>query len=252
MCLLSYHRAMLRVFEIFTSIQGESTYQGLQCTFIRLAGCNLRCVWCDTKETWDSPGTAMEEDDIMEEVAARGVNLVEITGGEPLLQKEVFSLISRLCDAGYKVLVETSGSVPIQDVDGRAVVIIDVKPPSSGEEKSNYFNNLQYILPGDEIKFPVADRRDFDYALGILDEYLSGFDLSAENAYLRRTRAGESELLMARARMRDAWHGPVPVSVLFSPVEDMLEAAQLAQWLSEARIPGARLQIQLHKHIGMQ
>ena len=244
---------MLHVFEIFTSLQGESTYQGLLCTFIRFTGCNLRCTWCDTKETWEDPGTPMTVEQVLAEVTRRGTELVEITGGEPLLQKDVSDLISRLCDMGHRVLVETSGSLPISEVDGRAVVVMDVKPPSSGEEKSNNFSNLNYLLPGDEIKFPVADRRDFDYALEVLEKYFSGFDFTSENAYLRRSRGTDMTRSMCdRTLMRTAWEGRVPVSLLFSPVESHLDASELARWLEEARPAGARLQIQLHKYLGVR
>lgn len=202
----------MRVTEIFFSIQGESSHAGRPCTFVRLTGCNLRCVWCDSEYTFTG-GERMSIDAVMDRVAQYGCNLVEVTGGEPLLQKESFELIRRLCEEGYEVLIETSGSIDTTPVDPRAKVILDIKCPGSGEVDRNLWSNLDRLRPGDEIKFVIADRDDYEWARGVVQE-------------------------------RDLGHW----TVLFSPVHGEADLRALAEWILEDRLP-VRLQTQLHKAI---
>jgi 7-carboxy-7-deazaguanine synthase len=202
----------LRITEIFHSIQGESSHAGRPCVFVRLTGCNLRCRWCDSEYTFTG-GEKMSIDDVIARVDAYGCKLVEITGGEPLAQSESFELIARLCDAGYEVLIETSGSIDITPVDDRAKIILDVKCPGSGEAAKNRWENIDHLRPHDEIKFVLAGRSDYDWALGVIAQ-----------RDLRR------------------W------TILFSPVWGELELKPLAEWMLADRVP-ARLQTQLHKHI---
>lgn len=202
----------MRITEIFFSIQGESSHVGRPCTFVRLTGCNLRCVWCDSEYTFTG-GTKMTIEDVMEEVRGYGCNLVEITGGEPLLQKESFELIRRLCDDGYEVLIETSGSIDTTPVDERAKLILDLKCPGSGEADRNLWENLDRLRPSDEIKFVIANREDYEWARGVV-----------------------------RERDLERW------TVLFSPVYGELALKPLAEWILEDRLP-VRLQTQLHKEI---
>ena len=155
------------VTEIFRSLQGESTWAGLPCTFVRLTGCSLRCVWCDSAYAF-SGGTGLSIDAVVEQVAALGTPLVEITGGEPLEQEGVYPLATTLCDRGYTVLLETGGHVPVDRVDPRVVKILDVKCPGSGMAAANDLANLSRLGPRDEVKFVVADRRDFDFALDLV------------------------------------------------------------------------------------
>jgi 7-carboxy-7-deazaguanine synthase len=203
---------MLRVTEIFFSIQGESSHAGRPCVFVRLTGCNLRCRWCDSEYTFTG-GERMTLDDIIAKVRAYGCNLVEITGGEPLAQAEVFPLIARLCDDGFEVLIETSGSIDITPVDPRAKLILDVKTPGSGEVAKNRWENLAQLRPHDEVKFVLADRADYDWARGIITEH-----------------------------HLDRW------TVLLSAVWGELPMKDLAEWMLADRVP-ARFQTQLHKHI---
>ncbi|HKB81126.1 MAG TPA: radical SAM protein [Thermoanaerobaculia bacterium] len=203
---------MLRVTEIFHSIQGESSHAGRACAFVRLAGCNLRCRWCDSEYTFTG-GDRMAVDEVVTRVKDYGCNLVEITGGEPLAQPEALDLIRRLCDARFEVLVETSGSIDITPVDRRATIVLDVKCPGSGESESNRWENLLKLKPHDEIKFVIADRVDYDWARQVIDD-----------------------------RNLSRW------TVLFSPVWGELDLKSLAEWMLADRLP-ARLQTQLHKHI---
>ena len=203
---------MLRVTEIFHSIQGESTHAGRPCAFVRLTGCNLRCRWCDSEYTFTG-GEQMSIDDVVAQVKGYGCNLVEVTGGEPLAQKEALDLIKRLGDEGLEVLLETSGSIDIAPVDKRCTIIIDIKCPSSGEVAKNRWENLQLLKPDDEIKFVIADREDYDWARKVIDE-----------------------------RDLNRW------TVLLSPVWGELDLKILAEWMLADRLP-ARLQTQLHKHI---
>lgn len=202
----------MRVTEIFHSIQGESTHAGRPCTFVRLTGCNLRCRWCDSAYTFTG-GEKLSLDDVVARVDAYGCNLVEITGGEPLAQQEAFALIGRLCDAGYEVLIETSGSIDTRPVDARAKLILDIKCPGSGEVAKNRWENLDHLRAHDELKFVIADRADYDWARRII----------AERGLASRT-------------------------ILFSPVWGELDMKALAEWMLADRVP-ARLQTQLHKHI---
>ena len=203
---------MLRVTEIFHSIQGESSHAGRPCVFVRLTGCNLRCRWCDSEYTFTG-GEKVEIDQIVQRVISYGCKLVEVTGGEPLAQEESFELVRRLCEEGLEVLIETSGSIDIEPTDPRAKLILDVKCPGSGEESKNRWSNFAKLRPHDEIKFVLADRADYDWARVAIDRY-----------DLRR------------------W------TVLFSPVWGGLEMKTLAGWMLADRVP-ARFQTQLHKHI---
>ena len=203
---------MLRITEIFFSIQGESTHIGRPCVFVRLTGCNLRCTWCDSEYTFTG-GERISLDDIVSQVKSYGCNLVEVTGGEPLAQRESFDLIRRLCDEGFEVLIETSGSIDTTPVDPRAKLILDVKCPGSGEVEKNLWSNLDRLRPHDEIKFVIADRADYEFARRIVQE-----------------------------RDLGRW------TVLFSPVWGQLDLKTLAEWMLADRVP-ARLQTQLHKHV---
>ena len=202
----------MRITEIFHSIQGESTHAGRPCVFVRLTGCNLRCRWCDSEYTFTG-GTKMELEDLMQKVRAYGCKLVEITGGEPLAQPESLQLISRLCDEGFEVLIETSGSIDIAPVDRRARIILDVKCPGSGEESKNLWSNLDILRDHDEVKFVIADRNDYEWAKRVI----------AERGLQGRT-------------------------LLMSPVWGEMDMRTLAEWMLADRVP-ARFQTQLHKHI---
>lgn len=203
----------MKVCEIFTSIQGESSYMGMPCTFVRLSGCNLSCAYCDS-EFASKPGMELSEDEIIGEVSLIGVNLVEITGGEPLLQKGTLHLIERLINEGNKVLVETNGSLPIRDIDPRATIILDIKTPGSGMFEEMDFTNLEYIKPTDEVKFVLMDRADYKWARDFIHRYA----LDAK------------------------------CMVLLSPAFGRLEPQDLCAWMIEDRVP-ARLNLQIHKYI---
>jgi len=203
--------SMLEVTEIFRSIQGESTHAGFPCSFVRLTGCSLRCVWCDSAYAFHG-GRPMAIDDIVAEVEGHGTRLVELTGGEPLEQEGVYPLTQRLLDAGKTVLIETGGHVPLDRVDPRAIAIVDVKAPGSGMERFNLAGNLDRLRPQDELKFVLADRNDFDWSLA---------------------RVREKNLDAAR-------------TVTFSPVWQALDSAALADWILESRRP-IRLGLPIHK-----
>ena len=203
----------LRVNEIFYSIQGESTYAGRPCVFVRLTACNLRCRWCDTEYAF-SEGETLTVEQVLEQVRAYKCTLVEITGGEPLLQEGVYPLIDRLLLEGYEVLIETGGSLDVGRLDPRVVKIVDLKAPGSGMEHRNNLDNLRYLDRKDQIKFVVADRRDYEWAKRMM----------AEHALAEKAQ------------------------VLFSPVFGELHPRQLAEWILADRLP-ARLQIQLHKYL---
>jgi 7-carboxy-7-deazaguanine synthase len=160
----------LVVTEIFRSLQGESSFAGLPCTFVRLTGCALRCVWCDSAYAFHGGKTRTLED-VLLEVDRLGVSLVELTGGEPLEQEGLYPLSAALCDRGYTVLLETGGHVPLDRVDPRVVKILDVKCPGSGMQSRNDLENLKLLGPKDEVKFVVADRRDFDWAIALIQEH---------------------------------------------------------------------------------
>ena len=203
----------MKISEIFTSIQGESTFCGLPCTFIRVAGCNLRCKYCDTTYALEG-GEEFKLEHILNNVRETGVSLVEITGGEPLLQEECYLLIQFLLEDGYDVLLETNGSVSMEKVDSRVVKIVDIKCPGSGMSDHMDFSNIAYLTQKDEVKFVISDREDFDWSRKIIDRY----------------RIVEK------------------CKVLVSPVLPKMEARKLAGWIIEERLP-VRLQLQLHKFI---
>ena len=206
---------MLRVTEIFRSIQGESTHAGRPCTFVRLTGCPMRCVWCDSEYTFTG-GEHVSIDAVMDQVHAFGVNLVEVTGGEPLAQKEAFNLIERLGNEGFEVLIETGGYVSTAELDPRAKVILDIKCPASGEEPRNDWSNLERLRADrDEVKFVIADEGDWHYAKKVIEEY----DLQ------NRTLA-----------------------ILISPAWDQIDLQQLAEWVAGSGLK-LRMQLQLHKYI---
>jgi 7-carboxy-7-deazaguanine synthase len=202
---------VLQVTEIFHSIQGESTHAGLPCVFVRLTGCNLRCAWCDTAYAFEG-GRSVSIAEIVAEVERFRCPLVEVTGGEPLLQPEAFHLMTELLARGYRVLLETGGSLPIDGVPEGVARIVDVKCPGSGEAGRNCWANLGRLRPGDELKFVIADRED----------------------YLWAAREVRDRGLVARC------------PVVFAPVHDRLDPGRLARWVLEDGLR-VRLQIQLHK-----
>ncbi|HRP63489.1 MAG TPA: radical SAM protein [Phycisphaerales bacterium] len=163
----------LRINEVFFSIQGESTWAGCPCVFIRLTGCHLRCTYCDTEYAFKE-GATRSIDDILAEVCSHPCNLVEITGGEPLLQKRVHTLITRLCDLGKTVLIETSGACDISVCDPRAIRILDLKTPGSGEAERNLWTNLDCLTPCDEVKFVITSREDYDWAKNVIETHNLG------------------------------------------------------------------------------
>ena len=204
---------MLEVTEIYKSVQGESTYMGLPCIFIRLTGCNLRCVWCDTTHAFHD-GKKLSIHQIIDKVKSYDIKLVEITGGEPLLQKEVFPLMESLLKNEFKVMLETSGSLAINNVPAKVIKIIDLKCPGSGEENKNLWENLNHLTPTDEIKFVIADKADYEWSKKVLQDY----ELDKK------------------------------VPVLFSPVFEKLKLKDLTEWILEDNLP-VRLHTQLHKYI---
>ncbi|GER94358.1 radical SAM protein [Dissulfurispira thermophila] len=203
----------MKVCEIFASIQGESTYAGLPCVFVRMTGCNLRCVYCDTTYAYEE-GMEMSENEIIERVKSYGIKLVEITGGEPLLQREVLLLMRKLLDNGFTVLLETNGSESIKDVDKRVTVIMDIKTPRSGMFEKMDLMNLKYIKSDDEIKFVVMDREDYEWVKSFIKDY----------SLLNKCR------------------------ILMSPAYGALLPYDLSKWIVEDRLP-VRLNLQLHKYI---
>jgi 7-carboxy-7-deazaguanine synthase len=209
----------LRITEIFHSIQGESTWAGLPCTFVRVTGCPLRCVWCDTSYAFQG-GTRMTLAEILDEVDRVGTPLVEVTGGEPLAHPNVIPLTRALADKGYTVLIETSGAFDISPLDPRVHRIMDLKCPGSGESERNLWSNLDHLGPADEVKFVVADREDYVWARETIRD--RGLDLA-----VREGRLG---------------------ALLISPVWNDLDREQLAGWILDDRLP-ARFQLQLHKLI---
>lgn len=209
----------LRITEIFHSVQGESTWAGLPCTFVRLTGCPLRCVWCDTTYSFHG-GERMTLDAILERVRSYPTRLVEITGGEPLIHRNAFVLADRLLEEGYTVLVETSGSEDISPLDPRVHVIMDLKCPGSGEEHRNRWENLPHLDGGDEVKFVVAGREDYEWMRDVIRS--RGLDRRVEEGSLR--------------------------ALLVSPVWGKVELEALAGWILEDGLP-VRFQVQLHKLI---
>lgn len=203
----------LKVSEIFHSIQGESTYAGRPCTFVRLATCDLRCRWCDTTYAHDE-GERISIDDIVARVRESGCPLVEVTGGEPLAQEGTIDLLVRLQEEGYRVLLETGGHRPIRDVPEGVVRIVDLKCPGSRMSHRNEWRNLEWLREGDEVKFVIANEEDYRWA---------------------------STIVKDRALAEK-------VTVLFSPVWQEMEPERLARWILRDRLP-VRLQIPLHKVI---
>ncbi len=201
----------LVIHELYLSVQGESTFVGLPCVFVRLTACQLRCVYCDTPHAFRQ-GEERPLDDVVAEALAFPCNLVEVTGGEPLLQDEVYPLMTRLADAGRTVLLETGGAIDTARVDPRVHIILDVKTPGSGESEANYWSNLDRLKPIDEVKFVLCDRRDFDWSVDVV----------------------RCHHLTARC------------PVLFSAAFGMVNPTELAGWIIETRLP-IRLQVQLHK-----
>jgi 7-carboxy-7-deazaguanine synthase len=203
----------LLIHEIYRSVQGESTFAGLPCVFVRLTACSARCLWCDTPHAFKE-GSVYSLDQVYKKVMQFGSPLVELTGGEPLLQSESFELMSRLADSGLQVLLETSGTVSIEEVDPRVHIIMDLKCPDSGECENNLFSNLESLKDRDEIKFVIASARDFEWAAGTIRE----LDL------VRR------------------------FTVLMSPVASCIREVELAEWLLTSGLH-VRMQLQLHKYI---
>lgn len=205
----------LKVNEIFYSIQGESSWAGRPCVFVRLTGCNLRCIYCDTQYAYED-GTELEIFDIINKIKSLDCRLVEITGGEPLLQEQTPALIGMLLDQDFTVLLETNGSQDISAVDERCIRILDIKCPSSGESEKNRLENLDVLTPNDELKFVIGSRQDYEYAKFILSTFLPH-----------------------RSHLKPP---------LLSPVFGKINTQTLAQWILQDRLD-VRLQIQLHKLI---
>ncbi len=204
----------LLVNEIFYSIQGESIYSGRPCIFVRLTGCNLRCSYCDTRYAYEQ-GVKMELTEIVSRIANYKCPLVEITGGEPLLQSDTPTLIYRLLENGYEVLMETNGSLDISGVDGRCIKIVDIKCPTSGESDKNDMENLKRLGPKDQVKFVIENRMDYEYAKETIDSNCPDFPED---------------------------------QILFSPMSEGIAPAQLAKWILEDNL-NVRLHLQLHKII---
>jgi 7-carboxy-7-deazaguanine synthase len=206
----------LYVSEIFHSLQGESVYAGLPCTFIRLAGCNLNCKWCDTGFALKKQdGNLMSIGGIIEKASAFQCKLIEITGGEPLFQNSTPALIDNLIEKGNIVLIETNGSLDVSKLNKSCIKIIDVKCPSSGESNKFLFSNFACMNPIDQIKFVIADKTDFNFAMDITEKYLTKV---------------------------------LPGNILFSPVTTCIEPSLLAGWIMEKKM-NVRFHIQLHKFI---
>lgn len=203
----------MKICEIYAGIQGESTYAGLPCVFIRLSGCNLRCLYCDTTYSYEE-GMEMSQDAVVDSVRHHGLGLVEITGGEPLLQHDIKELATSLLDFGYKVLVETNGTLDISGIDCRAIVIMDVKTPGSGAPDSVCKENFDFLKKSDELKFVITDRADYDWAVRVIGKYgLSG-----------------------------------KCVILFSPAFGRLCPEELAGWIINDRL-NVRFNLQLHKYM---
>lgn len=205
----------LRITEIFLSIQGESSHAGRPCAFVRLTGCPMRCLWCDSEYTFIG-GERISFGDIFAKLEEFGCPLVEVTGGEPLAQKTVFPFIRELCDRGYEVLIETGGYVSTEQVDGRAKIILDVKCPASAEAERNHWPNLERLRPDlDEVKFVIADMADWEFAKGVIEKYS----------------------LTEKAK-----------EVLVSPVFGVENLPEIAEAVSQSGLK-VRLNLQLHKYI---
>jgi len=204
---------MLKVNEIYHSIQGESSKSGLPCVFVRLTYCNLRCAYCDTEYAfYEGEDKSVEE--IINEVKKYNCKLVEVTGGEPLVQNECLDLMKRLCDEGFDVMLETGGSLSIKEIDERIMIVMDLKCPSSKMEKKNLYENIDFLKPTDELKFVIGNREDYEWS----KEIISRYDL--QNI----------------------------CEILFSVVFDELEPVSLVNWIIEDKL-NVRYQLQLHKYI---
>jgi len=204
---------LLKINEIFYSIQGESSLAGLPCIFIRLTYCNLRCSYCDTEYAFYE-GSDYSIEEILAEIKKYDCNLVEITGGEPLVQKEALPLMKILCDSDYDVIIETGGSLPIKEIDKRVKIIMDLKCPSSKMAEKNLYENIYFLRLNDEVKFVIGNREDYDWSKSIIEKYS----------------------LIEKC------------SVLFSNVFEELKPIQLAEWILEDNLK-VRFQIQMHKYI---
>ena len=204
----------LNIIEIFASVQGETSFAGLPTAFVRLAACNLRCTWCDTPYSFGR-GTPFNLETIFDRVSAMGCKHVCITGGEPLLQDNVYNLMKRLCDAGYILNVETGGSLSTEFVDPRVHIILDIKCPGSGMHHKNLWKNIDLLRQHDEVKFVILDRADYDYAKEICEKY---------------------DLFNKRQQ------------ILLSPVHNKLDPKEMVNWILTDRLP-VRLNLQLHKFI---
>lgn len=204
---------MLQITEIYASVQGESSYAGIPCTFVRLTGCPLRCRWCDTVYSFKG-GKSYSIDEVVAEVGHLGMPLVELTGGEPLAQEASASLVKTLAEQGHRVLIETSGSEPIASVVEHAHIIMDIKCPGSRMEECNRWENIAHLKKTDEVKFVIADRQDFDWAIAIIERY----DLLEK------------------------------CQLLFSPAFGLLKPRDLVDWMVAIKLP-IRLNLQQHKYI---
>jgi len=204
---------VLKVNEIFYSIQGESSKAGLPCVFVRLTYCNLRCTYCDTEYAFYE-GKDYSVDEIIEEVKKYNCRLVEVTGGEPLVQNESKELMKKLCDNGFEVLLETAGNMPIEDIDKRVKIIMDLKCPSSGMMKKNLFENIDHLKKTDEVKFVIGTREDYEWS----KETIKKYELNQKN------------------------------TVLFSCAFNKLEPLTLVSWILEDKLD-VRYQLQMHKYI---
>jgi 7-carboxy-7-deazaguanine synthase len=204
---------MLKVNEIYHSIQGESSKSGLPCVFVRLTYCNLRCAYCDTEYAFYE-GNERSIEEIISEVKKYNCKLVEVTGGEPLVQEESLELLKRLCDEGFDVMLETGGSLSIKEVDERVMIVMDLKCPSSKMEKKNLYENINFLKPTDELKFVIGNREDYEWS----KEIISRYDLQNK------------------------------CEILFSVVFDELEPVSLVNWIIEDKLD-VRYQLQMHKYI---
>ena len=204
------------IFEIYKTIQGESSYAGLLCVMVRFAGCNLNCGYCDTKQAQTNMNAAvLSFDDIINKISSYDCKLVELTGGEPLIQKNISLLIDKLVSLGFTVLIETNGTQPIKKYSDKAIYIIDVKCPSSGELNTFLLSNLRYMKPKDELKFVISDKNDYLWAKNFIDEH------KLTNEF----------------------------NLIFSPVLKLLSPENIADWMITDGLNSIRLQIQLHKII---
>ena len=209
----NYEYKMLKVNEIYVSVQGESSYTGLPCVFVRLTGCNLRCEWCDTAYAFYE-GKSISIDEIVGKVQSFGVNLVEITGGEPLMQENVYILMNNLIGKEFQVMLETGGALSLEKVPHDIIKIMDIKCPGSGEHKNNNLDNFKFLEPKDEVKFVILNRHDYEWSRDIIYKY----------------------------KINQIAH------VLISPVYDKLELKEIVKWILEDQLP-VRVQTQFHKII---